>query len=122
MAVGKTLFVCAILLGALGGPAFAGPFKDCKEPEAGSNAAPVLSPPMSAVVTGKGRLQFYSAPNAHCPAPGVFVVPRDELIAYVQTDDGWTSVMYTSPKTGDYVTGWVSSARLKMIGTMGPKY
>jgi hypothetical protein len=51
----------------------------------------------------------------------VFVIPRDELIAYAETGDGWSSVMYMNPKTGDSVSGWVRSARLKLTGTVGPK-
>jgi hypothetical protein len=52
--------------------------------------------------------------------PGVFVIPKDELIAYAQSNDGWTSVMYLNPKTGDSVSGWVKSSRLKKTGTVGP--
>jgi len=73
-------------------------------------------------VIGTGRLQFYSAPNAACAMPGVFVIPKDQLIAYAQSNDGWTSVMYTNPRTGDFVQGWVKSARLKTTGTEGPRY
>jgi hypothetical protein len=29
--------------------------------------------------------------------------------------------MYLNPKTGDNVSGWVRSFRLKETGTMGPK-
>lgn len=54
--------------------------------------------------------------------PGVFVIPKDQLIAYAQSNDGWTSVMYTNPRTGDFVQGWVKSARLKTTGTEGPRY
>jgi hypothetical protein len=61
------------------------------------------------------------APSLHCPINGVFVIPRDELIAYAETGDGWSSVMYMNPKTGDSVSGWVRSARLKLTGTVGPK-
>ena len=70
---------------------------------------------------GTGRLQFYSAPSLRCPIDGVFVIPRDELIAYAETSDGWSSVMYTNPKTGDVASGWVRSARLKQTGTVGPR-
>jgi hypothetical protein len=52
---------------------------------------------------------------------GVFVIPKDELVAYAMTSDGWWSVMYLNPRTGDDVSGWVRSDRLKQTGTMGPK-
>jgi len=93
----------------------------CKEPETGTKQVPMLSPPMANVVTGAGRLQFYSAPNPACPMNGVFVIPGDEPIAYAQTDDGWSSVMYTNPRTGNNVSGWVRSGRLKDTGTVGPR-
>jgi hypothetical protein len=51
---------------------------------------------------------------------GVFVVPKDELIEYAQTKDGWSSVMYMNPTTGNDVLGWVRSGRLKETGTVGP--
>jgi hypothetical protein len=94
-------------------------FADCKEPAAGTKNIPMFSPPLSAVVTGAGRLQFYSAPNANCAMAGVFVIPKDELITYAQSNDGWSSVMYSNPKTGDNVSGWVKSSRLKATGTVG---
>jgi hypothetical protein len=93
---------------------------DCKEPETGTKTVPVFSPPLSEVVTGSGRLQFYSAPDGNCAMKGVFVIPRDALIAYAESDDGWSSVMYTNPRTGDHVEGWVRSARLRKTGTVGP--
>ncbi len=112
--------VClAVLLAVFETPARAGPV--CKEPDMGSNEAPMISPPTLNVVTGPGRLQFYSAPGLGCPMKGIFVIPRDELIAYAQTDDGWSSVMYMNPKTSDSVSGWVRSGRLKPTGTVGPK-
>jgi hypothetical protein len=73
----------------------------------------------SAVVTGAGRLQFYSAPHANCAMAGVFVIPKDELITYAQSNDGWLSVMYSNSKTGNDVSGWVRSSRLKQTGTVG---
>lgn len=93
----------------------------CKEPKMGSNEAPMLSPPTSNVVTGAGRLQFYSAPEPGCPMKGIFVIPRDELIAYARTGNGWSSVMYMNPRTTDSVSGWVRSERLRQTGTVGPK-
>ncbi len=93
----------------------------CKEPETGTKDVPIFSPPLGNVVTGAGRLQFYSAPDFRCAMNGVFVIPRDELVSYAETSDGWTSVMYVNPRTGKDVSGWVRSERLKQTGTMGPK-
>ncbi len=94
---------------------------DCKEPAEGSKNVPMFSPPIAAVVIGAGRLQFYSAPNLHCVMNGVVVIPKDELVAYAATDDGWWSVMYINPRTGNAVSGWVRSDRLKQTGTIRPK-
>src|SRR5215468_8004544 len=79
--------VCVVYGVALASPLAARAEAPCKEPELGSNQAPMLSPATANVVTGTGRLQFYSAPNAGCPMNGVFVIPKDELIAYARTDD-----------------------------------
>lgn len=92
----------------------------CEEPKIGSKAAPSFSPPLSVVVVGTGRLQFYSAPNPGCAMKGVFVIPKDGLIAYAQSGE-WSSVMYTNPATGNTVSGWVKSSRLKKTGTVGPR-
>ena len=105
----------AVVLSLLSGAAFAA----CREPETGTKHIPVFSPPLGEVVTGAGRLQFYSAPDPHCAMKGVFVIPNDELIAYAQSNDGWSSVMYSNPKTGNSVSGWVKSARLRQTGTVG---
>jgi hypothetical protein len=94
-------------------------FADCKEPVIGTKNVPSLSPPLGEVVIGSGRLQFYSAPNLDCIMPGVFVIPGDGLIAYADSSDGWSSVMYSNPKSSDTVSGWVKSSRLKTTGTMG---
>ncbi|KJC39146.1 hypothetical protein UP09_25045 [Bradyrhizobium sp. LTSP885] len=114
--------VCsALILGLLGASVRAQTPSSCKEPQEGTTRAPMFSPPLAHVVTGTGRLQFYSAPNLHCPISGVFVIPKDQLVAYALTDDGWSSVMYLNPKTGNDVSGWVRSARLKVTGTVGPR-
>src|ERR1700733_8786855 len=76
----RAILVACIL--AASGPAFA----DCKEPAIGTENFPSFSPPLGEVVIGSGRLQFYSAPNLNCIMPGVFVIPKDELIAYAQSD------------------------------------
>jgi hypothetical protein len=94
-------------------------FADCIPPATGTQSVPLLSPPLSMAVTGTGRLPFHSAPKADCVMPGIFVIPKDELIAYAQSANGWSSVMYLNPKTGADVSGWVRSSRLKKIGTMG---
>lgn len=93
----------------------------CREPATGTKAVPALSPPLAQIVTGKGRLQFHAAPSTRCEMKGVFVIPNDELIAYAQTNDGWMSVTYTNPRTGQDVSGWVRAARLKETGTVGPR-
>lgn len=112
----KLAFAIA-LTALLPGPALAA---NCEEPQLGTKNAPAFSPPLGEVVTGTGRLQFYSAPNTGCAMQGVFVIPNDQLIAYGESN-GWTSVMYTNPKTGTVVQGWVRSARLKQTGTVGPR-
>lgn len=102
------LAFAVVLSGLLPGAALAG--ASCREPETGTKTIPVFSPPLSEVVVGTGRLQFYSAPRIGCPMPGVFVIAKDELIAYAQSNDGWTFVMYSNPRTGKTVSGWVRSA------------
>jgi hypothetical protein len=109
----KTLILAVALFS---GSAFAA----CEEPEIGTKAAPSFSPPLSVVVIGTGRLQFHSAPNPGCTMKGVFVILKDELIAYAQSGV-WSSVMYSNPKTGNTVSGWVTSSRLKKTGTVGPR-
>lgn len=111
-------FVAAFSL-LIGDAAFAS--ESCKEPPAGTKAIPSFSPPLSEVVIGAGRLQFYSAPDARCAMEGVFVIPKDEVIAYAQSNDGWSSVMYSNPRNGNTVSGWVKSVRLKVTGTLGPR-
>jgi len=93
----------------------------CKEPATGTNSVPIFSPPLAAVVTGTGRLQFYSAPSERCMMKGVFVIPKDELVEYAISDSGWSQVMFMNSRTGDIVDGWVRSDRLKSTGTVGPK-
>ncbi len=111
----KAIRIAFVFALAISSPAFA----DCKEPETGSKNVPMFSPPLSEVVIGAGRLQFYSAPNLNCMMTGVFVIPKDELIAYAQSSDGWSSVMYSNPRNGNSVSGWVRSSRLKETGTVG---
>ena len=122
--LGKILlvcFACGAILGGPLGPSALAETPNCKEPKTGTREVPIFSPPLADVVTGVGRLQFYSAPNFRCPMVGVFVIPKDELLEYARTDNGWSSVMYENSRTGNHVTGWVRSARLKEMGTVGPK-
>jgi hypothetical protein len=115
------MLIKKILIGlalVLSGPVYAA---GCQEPETGTKNVPAFSPPLSEVVIGTGRLQFYSAPNLRCTMNGVFVIPKDELIVYAQSSSGWSSVMYPNPKTGNSVSGWVKSSRLKETGSVGPK-
>jgi hypothetical protein len=91
----------------------------CKKVTVGTDKAPRFAPPLAAKVIGAGRLHFHSAPDFHCRMKGVFVIPNDSLVAYGQTDDGWTSVMYIK---GNYDLGWVRSSRLKTTGTIAPSY
>jgi hypothetical protein len=114
--IGLTCVISLLL--ALDGSVRAAP---CVEPPTGGSTAPVLSPPISSVVVGTGRLQFYSAPNAQCALKGVFIIPNDEVVTYAETKDGWSSVMYLNPRTGNDVSGWVRSERLKPTGSLGPK-
>ncbi|MGD9657205.1 MAG: hypothetical protein AB7U61_06135 [Methylocystis sp.] len=118
----KKILLAAIVIGSTmqGTSPFARDIKGCQEPSAGSDEAPLISPPRGNVVIGTGRLQFYSAPSTRCAIKGVFVVPGDSLISYAETDDGWVSVMYVSPKSANSVTGWVRGSRLRDTGTMGP--
>jgi hypothetical protein len=122
MIVAKALLVGIVCSVTFGASALAAAADGCKEPETGTKGVPIVSPPTANVVTGAGRLQFYSAPNARCSMNGVFVIPKDSLVVYAQTNDGWSSVMYINPRTGDDVSGWVRSARLKTTGTIAPKH
>lgn len=81
----------------------------------------LLNPPTSYKVVGEGRLYFYTAPHESCRTKDIFVVPGDDLIAYTEYK-GWYSVLYANPKTGKDYDGWVKSKRLKMTGTIRPKF
>ena len=125
MTASKALFACIlcsfIFLESVGTAALAAPPAGCKEPQTGTTAVPMFSPPLAVVVIGAGRLQFHSAPHSRCAMNGIFVVPKDEMVSYAQTKNGWSSVMYTNPRTGNNVQGWVQSSRLKETGTVGPR-
>ena len=61
-------------------------------------------------VGGEGHLQFYSAPDDKCLLKGTFVIPNDDLYAYVELN-GFYRVMYLS-NDGDQIMGWVKKKRL----------
>ncbi|VWB63758.1 hypothetical protein [Burkholderia lata] len=68
------------------------------------------------VVTGQGRLTFYSAPDDACRIDGLFIVEHD----HVDARSGYgrfTSVVYLNPRTRGIAEGWVPTARLKPDGT-----
>ena len=81
----------------------------------------LFNPPASYAVMGKGRLYFHTAPDDSCRSREVFVIAGDELIAYTEYQ-GWFSVMYSNPRSGQDFHGWVRSERLSMRGTMRPAY
>jgi hypothetical protein len=64
------------------------------------------------VVTGHGRLQFYSAPNYACKMKDIFIVEGQTVNAYFEYA-AFTSVVYSSNKSSKPVIGWVRSDRLK---------
>ena len=123
MIVAKTV-LASIACGAalLASSALAEAAEGCEQPKTGTPETPIFSPPVSEVVKGKGNVQFYSAPNYHCVMKGVFAVPKDKLLTQAQTEDGWSSVTYANPKTGENVSGWVRSVRLKEPTAAGSKF
>lgn len=74
-------------------------------------------PTLEAVVIGKGRLYFYTAPGERCKMKDVFVVPGNVLTVY-KSFDGWANVMYIA-KNGDDFMGWELENRIKEIGQYG---
>jgi len=90
---------------------------DCKALDQRANHQGALIPGDEAIyeVVGKGRLPFYSAPDSRCAMPGVFIIPKDEVIAYVDYGD-YTSGMFINLKTGTDTEGWVLTSRLKATG------
>ena len=108
----------------LAGFSLASPFSQAVDPSCQAIAAQAekqgsaLMPRLSYAVGGQGRLYFYAAPAATCRLAS-FVVPKDELIGYTELN-GWLSVMYINPKTGEDTSGWVQAGRLHIRGTMGP--
>ena len=80
-----------------------------------------FNPPATYAVDGKGRLYFHTAPANHCRSRDVFVIGGDELIAYSE-HQGWYSVMYINPRSGQDFHGWVRPERLRLRGTIRPAY
>ncbi len=85
------------------------PARGCQAPEAGEVAA--LPGRARRQVLGKGRLQFYSAPDAACPLRGIFILPGEPVVALQQAAH-FTAVHYVNPRTGGQASGWVLSERL----------
>ncbi|WP_157379924.1 hypothetical protein [Burkholderia ubonensis] len=77
--------------------------------------AMILGADAERVVVGKGRLQFYSAPNYSCKMLGTFVVEGDAVVAYTVFGH-FTAVAYLNGKEGGPVNGWVESKRLRPNG------
>ncbi|MBE9608641.1 hypothetical protein [Chitinilyticum piscinae] len=116
----QTLPRALLLITALGAmsPSLAA---DCARlAKAASEHEGYIRPPLSFAVTGQGRLYFHTAPDAQCRSKTLFVIPGDELIAYSAVQ-GWFSVMYVNPKTGEDASGWVHAERLKARGRIGPE-
>jgi hypothetical protein len=90
---------------------------DCKALDRRANSDGAFIPGGEAIheVVGTGRLPFYSAPDARCAMPGVFVIPKDEVIAHVDYG-GYTLVMFINLKTGTDTEGWVLTSRLRATG------
>lgn len=66
------------------------------------------------MVVGQGRLQFFSAPDQRCTAPGLFVVPGDSLVVKAELGP-FAFAEYTNPRTHAQVSGWVRSDRLALV-------
>jgi len=66
-------------------------------------------------VIGKGRLQFYSAPNLDCKLPGIFILPGENVDAYIEHQN-FMSILYINPQTSEETMGWVISEKLKPNG------
>lgn len=73
-------------------------------------------------VVGKGRLQFYSAPDAKCPIQGKFIIQHDDVFIYGEYNE-FSQIMY--PKGAEEDSGvWVYSRRINIIfkPDESPKY
>lgn len=91
---------------------------DCKKlDEAGENAENIIPDLGSGRdIVGKGRLQFYSAPDIRCKMDGWFVVPGDTLFAKFDYKE-FTKISFIAMKKSDReITAWVISSRLQENG------
>jgi hypothetical protein len=86
------------------------PARGCQIPDASEAAASTLARARRQVL-GKGRLQFYSAPDETCPLRGIFILPGEPVVA-LQQAARFTAVHYVNPRTGGQASGWVLSERL----------
>ncbi len=86
------------------------PAHGCQAPEAGDAAGRHLARAQRQVL-GKGRLQFYSAPDETCPLRGIFILPGEPVVT-LQQSARFTAVHYVNPRTGGQASGWVLSERL----------
>lgn len=66
-------------------------------------------------VIGRGRIQFYSAPEYSCKMKGIFILPNESVEAYTSYR-GFTSVAYLNSRQSKPVLGWVRSNRLTPNG------
>ncbi|MDH4391017.1 MAG: photosynthetic reaction center cytochrome PufC [Aquabacterium sp.] len=65
-------------------------------------------------LTGGGRVQFHSAPDAGCVMQGIFALSGEPVEA-AREIAGYTLVWYRNPRTGGEASGWVRSGRLQPI-------
>lgn len=70
-------------------------------------------------VSGKTRLQFFSAPDLRCEQPGVFVIAGDAVTADKRFG-AYTFVHYVSRGNGSSAQGWVLSKRLVAASALQP--
>jgi hypothetical protein len=103
------------LLAAAGFPVSAA--TDCQALDHKANEHGIRIPGDMAIhkVIGRGRLQFYSAPDVACKLPGTFILPAEMVTAYA-TYGKFTAVMYVNLKTKEDTEGWVLDSRLKATG------
>lgn len=92
---------------------------DCGALDAHAESAATIVPDFGSGrdIVGRGRLQFYSAPDLQCKIDGLFVVPGDILFAQLEYN-GFTRVAFIAMKKSDRgdVIAWVPAPRLKKNG------
>lgn len=96
--------------------ALAGPV-DCDALAKAAETKRALIPSSDAIwkAVGKGRVQFYSAPDKRCPIKGVFIIPGQRANAYADYA-GFVNVWYMNDKGGGDAEGWVLESRMKPTG------